>query len=113
MVAQGAPATTVVIPAQAGSHIPESSACGTWVPAFAGTTVRFIRSDVPPAAHLHRGLDVVVAHDLAPARDLAFEQRAGGGRRALLLRIGRDPGLRPGLEDCRIGHDLLQRGIEL
>src|SRR4029453_11350956 len=77
---------------------------------------RFRGDDSPkarPHFHLHRGLDVVVAHDLAPARDLALEQRARGGRRALLLRIGRDPGLRPGLEDRRIGHDLLQRGIEL
>jgi hypothetical protein len=47
------------------------------------------------SALLHRRLDVVVVHDLAPADDLAVQQRACCFGRSLILWIGRDAGVRP------------------
>src|SRR5215831_11066907 len=83
----------------------------SWMPATsAGMTRQTLGILEPPnsrRALLQRRLDVVVAHDLAPARDLAVQQRARGGRRALILRVRRDAGVGPRFQQRRIGHDLL------
>jgi hypothetical protein len=58
---QGAAANTIVIPAKAGIHIPETATRGTMGPRFRGDDTPEKRS----RARLRRGLDAVVAHAYA------------------------------------------------
>jgi hypothetical protein len=65
------------------------------------------------AALLGRGLDIVLAHQLAPAFDLAAQQPLCGLRRTLVPAVRCDAGVGPGFEDRGIVHHLRQRGDSL
>src|SRR5512132_4430443 len=60
-----------------------------------------------------RGADVVLAHDFAPASDLALEERLRSLHRALLLRIGKDAGRGPALDRGGIVEQGGERAIQL
>src|SRR3954451_10606234 len=63
-------------------------------------------------ALIRRRFDFAVAHDLAPAVDLAFEIGGRARRRALRLGVRRHAARRPALENFGVVHGLLQGAVD-